>query len=83
VVRRNVTDALIVVYRHLVQLLRPVTRQHAIEDSAGAERDVNVLFLRPQQMPEGITISSCYVRLSPDAAARRYLRETLDDILSQ
>jgi uncharacterized protein YegL len=73
VVRRNITDALPVVYNHLIDVFRPVTRQYKIDDAAGAESQLNLLFLGSHQLDEGITIYRCTVRLRPDQAAQHYL----------
>ena len=74
VVSRNVTDALPVVYNYLIDSFRPVTRQHEIDDAAGAEAQLNLLFRTPHVLDEGITIYHCTARLLPDAAAQRYLQ---------
>jgi uncharacterized protein YegL len=74
VVRRNVIDALPVVYNYLIDAFRPVTRQHRISDSAGAEAQLNLLFEAPHELEEGITIYRCTTRLQPDMAAQSYLR---------
>jgi uncharacterized protein YegL len=74
VVRRNVIDALPVVYNYLIDAFRPVTRQHRISDSAGAEAQLNLLFEAPHELEEGITIYRCTTRLQPDTAAQSYLR---------
>ena len=74
VVRRNVTDALPVVYHYLIDIFRPVTRRYEITDAEGAETQLNLLFLQPVELKEGITIYRCHTRLRPDAAAEHYLR---------
>lgn len=74
VVQRNVTDALAVVYNHIIDVSRPVTRRHDIKDAQLAESDINYLFAAPVPLPEGITIYHCSIRLLPDQAAQEYLR---------
>lgn len=74
VVRRNVTDALTVVYGYLISAFWPVTRTYDIDKAPQAEAALNALFLRPVSLDEGITIYRCTVRLLPDHAAQEYLR---------
>jgi uncharacterized protein YegL len=74
VVRRNVTDALVVVYNHLIDSFRPITRRHDISDAAGAETQLNLLYRVPVALDEGITIYRCTTRLLPDADAQNHLR---------
>lgn len=74
VVKRNVTDALTVVYSCLLSMFRPVTRRHDIRDAEEAESALNAMFERPVELDEGITIYLCAVRLLPDQAAQEYLR---------
>ena len=74
VVRRNVTDALPVVYNYLIDSFRPVTRQYEINDAAGAEVRLNLLFSDPRKLPEGILIYHCTIRLLPDAKAQQFLQ---------
>jgi uncharacterized protein YegL len=73
VVRRNVTDALGVVYGYLISTFRPVTRRYDIQDAQGAETELNLLFQNPVELPEGITIYRCTTQLLPDRAAQDYL----------
>jgi uncharacterized protein YegL len=74
VVRRNVTDALPVVYNYLIDSFRPVTRQHEIDDAAGAEAQLNLLFSTLHVLEEGITIYHCATRLLPDTKAQQHLQ---------
>lgn len=74
VVRRHVTDALIVVYNYLIDAFRPVTRRYDIKNAQGAEAEINAMFLSEVPLPEGITIYRCSTRLLPDGAAQEYLR---------
>lgn len=74
VVRRHVTDGLVVVYNYLIDAFRPVTRKYDITDAQGAEEELNQTFLNPFELPEGITIYRCTTRLTPDGAAQQYLR---------
>jgi uncharacterized protein YegL len=79
VVRRNVEDALVVVYDSLVETFRPITRSHDIQDAQGAEVEINQLFRRqPMALPEGITIFRCVAQIAPDAAARRYIQSLVE-----
>jgi uncharacterized protein YegL len=70
VVRRNLRDGLTVVYGHLVNRLRIITKRYDIEESERAEAAVNRSFAQGIDLPEGLTIFHCAARLSPDAAAR-------------
>jgi uncharacterized protein YegL len=74
VVRRNVSDALAVVYGYLISAFWPVTREYEIYEAPRAEVALNALFLRPVVLDEGITIYLCTVRLLPDRAAQEHLR---------
>jgi uncharacterized protein YegL len=74
VVRRNITDALPVIYGYLVRKFWPVTRTFKIDEAPQAEAALNSLFLAPVALDEGITIYECSVRLLPDQAAQEHLR---------
>ena len=74
VVKRNVTDALAVVYSCLLSMFRPVTRRYDIRAAEEAESALNATFQQPVTLDEGITIYLCAVRLLPDQAAQEYLR---------
>jgi uncharacterized protein YegL len=74
VVRRNVSDALTVVYGYLISAFWPITRDYDIDKAPQAEAALNALFLRPVTLHEGITIYHCTVRLLPDRAAQEHLR---------
>lgn len=74
VVKRNVTDALAVVYNYLIGAFRPVTRDYDIKEAAAAEVAINSRFQQPVALDEGITIYLCRARLVPDEAAEDYLR---------
>ncbi|MBS2965367.1 hypothetical protein KGA66_20115 [Actinocrinis puniceicyclus] len=78
VVRRNVTDALTVVYSALSAHLRPITRRFEITQAADAESEINLRFPRPLRLDEGIEIYYLTVSLSPDPAARIYLQKLVD-----
>lgn len=75
IVRRNVGDALPIVYGYLAAQFRLVTRKYDIRRAEDAEREINGWCARPADLPEGITIYYCSVRLAPDSAARIYLQE--------
>lgn len=78
VVRRNVDDALVVVYSTITALLRPITRRFDIEEAAEAETEINLRFPRPWRLEEGIEVFYFTASLSPDAAARTYLQTLID-----
>ncbi|SOB83757.1 hypothetical protein [Streptomyces sp. 1331.2] len=73
VVRRNVTDALIVVYGHIAAVLRGIARGYPIDQAALAEHRMNQDCAREMVLSEGITIYRCVVDLRPDDAARTYI----------
>lgn len=77
IVRRNVTDALAVVYGHLVPQMRSAARKFAIEEAASAEDYINRLLGRGASLPEGITIYHCSVEIEPDQAARDHVAALL------
>ncbi|WP_433686989.1 vWA domain-containing protein [Micromonospora carbonacea] len=74
IVRRNVADALPIVYGALVDRFIPITRSFAIEESARAEAEIRRRFGAGWVLPEGITIFALSPRLLPDADASAYLR---------
>ena len=74
IVRRNVVDALTVVYGYLISAFWPVTRDYEIDEAPQAEQALNALFRQPVTLDEGITIYQCSVRLLPDRAAQEHLR---------
>lgn len=73
IVRNNVVDALPIVYGHLVRIFWPVTRTFEITSAPEAEKALNRLLRDPKDLPEGITILECVVRLTPEAKAQQYL----------
>jgi uncharacterized protein YegL len=75
VVRRNVRDALRVVYGFLANRFRVITRNFDIEESTQAEDAIRQAFAGEVRLPEGITIFEVAPRLLPDEAANRYLRQ--------
>ncbi|WP_269858134.1 vWA domain-containing protein [Streptomyces sp. RPT161] len=77
IVRRNVTDALPVVYGLLVPQLRAEARKFGIEEAALAEEHLNRLLARGASLPEGITIYHCTVVIEPDQAARDHIAALL------
>ena len=79
IVRRNVGDALPIVYGFLSAQFRQVTRNYDIRQAEQAEQEINTRFTQPVELPEGITIYYCRVRLSPDKAARAHL-QSLEDV---
>ena len=74
VVRRNVRDALRVVYGFLAERLRRITRNFDIEQSTEAEEEIRRAFATEVRLPEGLTVFEVLPRLLPDADASRYLR---------
>jgi hypothetical protein len=54
-------------------MMRQVTREFEIHDSASAERRVNALFTEPVVLDEGITVFLCRAQLSPDRSAKQYV----------
>ncbi|KJS55753.1 hypothetical protein VM98_11335 [Streptomyces rubellomurinus subsp. indigoferus] len=73
VVRRNVTDALVVVYGHIAAVLRVIARGYSIHQADLAELRMNHECAREMMLPEGITIYRCVVDLRLDEAARTYI----------
>ncbi|MFJ8432581.1 hypothetical protein ACIQ9P_14920 [Kitasatospora sp. NPDC094019] len=73
VVRRNVKDALIVVYGHIAAVLRTQARGFAIDEAARAEAYMNHECAAGMVLAEGITVYRCVVELHPDSAARGYV----------
>jgi uncharacterized protein YegL len=78
VVRRNVTDPLHVVYGHLADRFRPITRLFEIEDSEHAENAIMDNLRGETVLPEGITIFHVAPRLLPDEKASNYLQQKQD-----
>jgi uncharacterized protein YegL len=72
VVRRHVTDALQIIYSHLITAFYPVARRYAITDAQGAEDALNRLFSRPEVLEQGMTIFRCKVRLLPDQNTQKH-----------
>lgn len=75
IVRRNVTDAMSVVYGHLIDECRQITHKHEIEDAKRAEEEINARFNGDDVLSVGITVRSVMARLQPDARSIRYLAE--------
>ncbi|WP_229074272.1 hypothetical protein [Actinoplanes sp. DH11] len=78
VVRRNIKDALPVVYGFLKTELRTITRGFGIEQSTQAEEAIRRRFAGPVELPDGLTIFELSPRLLPDAEASRYLQEKVE-----
>ena len=77
VVRRNVSDALGMVYSHLLSEFWPITSRYSIEQAEQAQNEINEQF--KYQLParlanSGIEIYLCRTRILPDAAAQEHLR---------
>jgi uncharacterized protein YegL len=75
VVRRNISDPLHIVYSHLADRFRTITRQFDIEKSEDAENAIVDNFRNETPLPEGITIFRVSPRLLPDDKASRYLQD--------
>ncbi|GAA2601584.1 hypothetical protein GCM10010435_96210 [Winogradskya consettensis] len=75
VVRRNIRDPLPVVYGHLANKFRVITRGFDIEESTQAEIALRNAFDGEVALPQGITLTEVLPRLLPDEAANRYLRQ--------
>jgi uncharacterized protein YegL len=78
VVRRNITEPLQVVYSHLADRFRPITRLFDIEDSEHAENAIVDNLRGETILPEGITIFQVSPRLLPDEKASNYLQQKQD-----
>lgn len=83
VIARNVTDPLAVVYGHLIDVCRPITRRFRIRDFADAENAVNQRFAihspgGGERLPEGILIYRCTARVTADPSTLHHLR-TIDE----
>ncbi|MGC4807037.1 hypothetical protein [Micromonospora sp. DT233] len=75
IVRRNVRDAMPIVYGALIDRFTAITRSFSVEESAKAEEAIRRKFGSGWVLPEGITIFALSPRLLPDAEASRYLRD--------
>ncbi|MGW2278404.1 vWA domain-containing protein [Streptomyces sp. NPDC001770] len=73
VVRRNIPDALPIIYGHITHLVRTTVRRFAIDEADRAEAEINRAFLQPVRLPEGLTIYLCRVHIEPDEEARKYI----------
>ncbi len=73
IVRSRITDALPIIYGHLVRIFWPVTQTFEITQAREAEAELNKLLRDPRELPEGITILECFVRLTPEAKAKQHL----------
>lgn len=78
IVRRDVDDGLTVVYNHLIDVCRPITRGFDIDDAAGAEDAINARFRHGDTLEEGIHLFRCRARLSSDTYARTFLKSQDD-----
>ncbi|MET0414910.1 MAG: hypothetical protein ABW022_02670 [Actinoplanes sp.] len=75
VVRRNVTDASRVVYSHLTDEFRRITRKYDVEDAELAESEIVSRFDIDDILPDGLTIFYVAPRLRPDENTSRHLRK--------
>ncbi|BCJ62793.1 hypothetical protein Jiend_62150 [Micromonospora endophytica] len=73
VVRRNVRDALPVVYGHLRRRLAEITVRYDITQAAEAERAVVTAFGGGWMLPEGITIFDLSPRLRPESKFAKHV----------
>jgi uncharacterized protein YegL len=78
IVSRDVDDGLAVVYNHLIDVCRPITRGFGIEDAAGAEDAINARFRHGDTLEEGIHLFRCRARLSSDTYAHTFLKSQDD-----
>ena len=75
IVRRNLNDGNRVVYAHLADEFRKITRKYDIEDSELAETEIVSRFDVDDILPDGITVFYVAPRLRPDEKASRYLQD--------
>ncbi|CAL9446403.1 hypothetical protein SUDANB58_02358 [Streptomyces sp. enrichment culture] len=75
VVRRNVRDALAVVYGYLTDRIRLCAARFTITEAMAAQLAINQELDREIRLPEGITLYHCKIQMEPDEAATRYIRE--------
>ncbi|MEV6692795.1 hypothetical protein AB0M35_15120 [Micromonospora sp. NPDC051196] len=78
IVRRNIRDALPVVYGYLGHALDAVTILYDVENPSAAEKAIRSTFANPVLLPDGITIFEVTPRLRPDDATEQYLRARRD-----
>lgn len=78
VVRRNIRDALPVVYTYLGRALDAVTTRFDVESPSAAEQAILREFANPVPLPDGITIFELTPHLRPDDATAEYLRTRRD-----
>ncbi|NMO50893.1 hypothetical protein HH310_06755 [Actinoplanes sp. TBRC 11911] len=79
IVRRNLANPLQqVVYAHLTDEFRKITRKYDIEDSELAESEIVSRFDGDDVLPDGITVFYVAPRLLPDKEATRYLQDRKD-----
>ncbi|MEU5962024.1 hypothetical protein ABZ777_12545 [Micromonospora parva] len=78
VVRRNIRNALPVVYTYLGRVLEPITSRFDVESASAAEQAIRQEFANPVPLPDGITIFELTPRLRPDDATATYLRARRD-----
>jgi uncharacterized protein YegL len=74
IVRRDIRDALPIVYGYLTDRLRAIARGFDIEQSEQAEQAARQAFAGEAKLPEGIVILGVSPRLLPDADATAYLK---------
>jgi uncharacterized protein YegL len=78
VVRRNIGDALKVVYTHLGRALEVVTSRYDVGNPSAAEQAIHQAFANPIALADGITIFEVIARLRPDDATAEYFRNRRD-----
>ncbi|RAO45249.1 hypothetical protein GAR06_03440 [Micromonospora saelicesensis] len=78
IVRRNVRNALPVVYTFLGRALETVTSRFDVENPSAAEQAIRQEFANAVPLPDGITIFELTPRLRPDDATANYLRSRRD-----
>ncbi|HEV2345809.1 MAG TPA: hypothetical protein VGS97_17045 [Actinocrinis sp.] len=77
IVRHHIADGVPLVVDHVLSTIRSVIRRFSIEEVGTAEETINDRFRAPIDLPEGITIVRCDIRLTPDEAARNFFQEKL------
>ena len=75
IVKRNVKDALPIVYGYLRQRLAEITPTYDIQEAAEAEDNIIREFSGGRRLPEGITIFHVAPRLRPEAKAIGHVAE--------
>jgi hypothetical protein len=79
IARFGIRDTKAIIWRHLDQLLRAVSRQYGIEDSGPAEEEMNRrLQKEPGDLDYGLRLSMMAVNLHLDTAAQQHLASRVE-----